>query len=54
MPGTKTKTWATCPDPKLRLGELEDDVAVLHSGSRVSLGCEGDGHRAGQRRAACR
>jgi pyruvate kinase len=25
------------PGPKLRLGELEDDVAVLHSGSRVTL-----------------
>jgi pyruvate kinase len=25
------------PGPKLRLGELEDDIAVLHSGSRVTM-----------------
>jgi pyruvate kinase len=31
------------PGPKLRLGELEADVAVLHSGSNVVMRGEGDG-----------
>ena len=31
------------PGPKLRLGELEDDVAVLHSGSKVVMRGETDG-----------
>ena len=34
---------ATCPGPKLRLGELEGDVAVLHSGSQVVLRGETNG-----------
>src|SRR5262249_61417999 len=31
------------PGPKLRLGELEDDVAVRHSGSKVVMRGEPDG-----------
>ena len=33
------------PGPKLRLGELEGDVAVLHSGSTVRLRGETNGDR---------
>ena len=36
---------ATCPGPKLRLGDLEGDVAVLHSGSQGDRG-ETDGDAA--------
>ena len=39
------------PGPKLRLGNLEDDVAILHSDSKVVLVGEGDG-KPGRRRAA--
>jgi pyruvate kinase len=35
------------PGPKLRLGELEDDVAVLHSGSTVVMRGEPDGGQSG-------
>jgi pyruvate kinase len=42
--GVEVGVMGDLPGPKLRLGDLDDDVAVLHSGSTVVLfGLDGDG-----------
>ncbi len=41
--GREVAILGDLPGPKLRLGEVEDDVAVLHSGSQVTLVASPDG-----------
>jgi pyruvate kinase len=45
--GREVGTLGDLPGPKLRLGEIEGDVAVLHSGSSVTLLGQGPGGPAG-------
>ena len=45
--GAEAGILGDLPGPKLRLGDLKDDVAVLHSGSSVTLYGQRDGGPAG-------